>query len=247
MRSSLLSRCNIYVTEPISQIDIIKILIRGIQYLKQSREIKISREVVEYISIICNGDGRKALSILETACDYSSEVSLEVIKRIAPSKYYRNTKDDKYNYVSWLQGAIQASDPDGAIYALACALEADIDPRYLARRIMVSASEDCAGNPEVATVAHSAYVASCEIGRPECDLILAHAVVLAASCPRNKSAANAIWAALKDVREGVIVEVPKEMRDCHYYGSDRLGHGSYKDGMNQSAYVGVKKRYFYPI
>lgn len=246
MRQSLLSRCHIYITEPILDTGILKVLITGIKHLKQYGLMKIAKDAAKYIAMVAGGDARKALSILEAAYNYDTNISLEVAKKVAPSKYYRYSKDDKYDLASWTQGAIQASDANSAVYAIAKWLESGEDPRYIARRLMVSASEDAAGNPLAALIAHSAYVAACEIGRPECDIILAHAAVAIASSPRNKSAACAIWAALKDVRDGVSIEVPKSLKDCHYPGSKLLGHGSYHDGMSQSEYIGVSKKYYYP-
>jgi len=183
---------------------------------------------------------------LDLAVEINDNVTLEDVEVIAPSKYVVFSDDDHWDLASWMQGSIQASDPDAAVFALAKWLESGEDPRYIARRIMVSASEDATYNPLAALVAHNAYVAACNIGRPECDIIMAHAVVLIACSKRDKSAACSIWNAVKDVRDGVDVAVPKEMRDSHYSGAGILGHGAYKDGMVQSAFVGVKKRYYEP-
>jgi len=197
------------------------------------------------INMSC-GDGRKVVSLVELCvvlCE-GDRVGLDFAREICPSKYVIYTDDMKYDYASAFQGSIQASDVDSAIYWLAAWLESGEDPRYIARRIVVSASEDCYSTPEAAVIASNAYLAACHIGRPECDLVLAHATAFMATAKRDKSAAKAIWAALKDVREGVDVAVPKEMRDMHYEGSAQLGNGAYHDGMNQEKYVGVNKKYF---
>lgn len=243
----LISRSQIFKLEPLGNADIAKIIKKVIDYYKNSnKEIKISKEAAMHLIKVCCGDGRKAITILDTLINMISDITLEAVQLVAPNKYMSLTDDDHFDLASWTQGALQASDPDAAVFALAKWLESGEDPRYIARRIMTAASEDAAGSPEAAIVAHSAYVAACEIGRPECDIILAHAAILIASCPRDKSAAKAIWTALKDVRDGFNVEVPKQMRDSHYSGAAQLNQGSYKDGKEQSAYIGVNKTYYKP-
>jgi putative ATPase len=249
IRSALLSRCQIFVLEPLKQADIIKTIIRAIDYYKTQFTCHIDKEAAKYISVMAGGDARKAISIIE-ACMIASDdhsITMELAQAVAPSKYYRFTTDDKYDWASMLQGAIQASDPDAAVWALAKSLESGEDPRYIARRICVSASEDAFSNPICAAVAHAAYNAACNIGRPECDIILSQAVILIAQSKRDKTAANAIWAACKDVRECVDVEVPKTMKDSHYPGAQELGCGAYCDGANQAAYMGINKKYVVPL
>jgi len=247
MRASLLSRCQIFILEPLQEIDLIKLIVNGVKHLKQSDDsIAIDKEAVLYIARIACGDARKALAILQAAYNFDPSISLNNVKKIAPSKYYRLSESDRYDYASAFQGSIQASDPDSAIFWLAKWLESGEDPRYIARRLMVSASEDAAGTPICAAVAHAAYIAAKEVGRPECDIPLAHATILVATAPRNKSAACAIWSAVSDVRHGVTIEVPKALKDSHYKSCEKLGHGSYNDGMNQEAYVSVGRRYYKP-
>ena len=247
--SPLLSRSQIFQLEPLKIIDLLKVLKRAIHYYRSNnKNVTIEPEAAKYIATMCCGDARKALTIFEMAIEISDKdsITLECVKIACPSKYVIYSQDNKYDWMSGLQGSLQHSDPDAAIYWLALALESGIDPRILARRIMIAASEDCCSTPEAAIIAHSAYVAAKEIGRPECDIILAHAVTIIATAKRDKASAIAVWAALKDVRERVNVEVPKTMKDCHYIGSTQLGHGAYHDGMNQSEYVGIDKVYYKP-
>lgn len=252
INSALISRSQMVCElEPLTTRDLLKVLKRGLDYYKNAgTPVHITRDAAMHIVTMANGDARKVLSILEVAVAViegeSTEITLEVAKAVSPSKYMVFGEQAHFNMASAYQGSIQASDPDAAVYWLAKWLESGEDPRYIARRLLVSASEDAAGNPECAMVANNAYIAACEVGRPECDIILAHATVLTASAPRNKSAACAIWAAVKDVRDGVTLEVPKELRDSHYPGAKDLGHGSYHDGMNMGEYVGINRRYYYP-
>jgi len=245
LRGALVSRCQIFEFEPLSDEDLVHLLYRASKYYKK---IEVTTGAIKHIIRLVSGDGRKAINILEVAVNClvnTTVVDIEHIQCVAPNRYMVFGKDLHYDYASWMQGAIQASDPDSAVYALAAWLESGEDPRYIARRLMVSASEDASSTPSAAIIAHSAYVAACTIGRPECDIILSHAVVSIASAPRDKSAAKAIWAAVADIKKGSDLSVPKSMRDSHYTGAKKLGNGSYKDGMNQSEYIGVNKKYFF--
>ena len=249
--TALLSRCQMVCElEPLKPADLVRLLLRGVEHLKKTRNIKLDKEAAQHIITVANGDGRKVISILEVAAAVADEgdlhITLELAKAVSPSKYMVFGDQAHFDLASWTQGAIQASDPDSAIYALSKWLESGEDPRYIARRIMVSASEDAMSTPEAAMVAHNAYIAACEIGRPECDIILAHAVVLIASAKRDKSAAKAIWAAVKDVRDAPAIEIPKPLKDSHYPGAAKLGHGAYHDGMAQSEYVGIDRIYYRP-
>jgi len=249
LNPSLLSRvqmvCELEHLEPKHLAQVLK---RGVDYYKQETPIHINQAAAKHIINVANGDARKVLSILEVAMAVADDnnITLELVRAVSPSKYMVMDTQSHYNMASATQGALQASDPDAAIYWLAKWLESGEDPRYIARRLMVSASEDAAGNPEAIATAHAAYTSACVIGRPECDIILAHAAILVATAPRNKSAACAVWSAVKDVRDGVNIEVPKEMRDCHYSGAKELGHGSYHDGMSMEDYVGISKIYYKP-
>ncbi len=241
INSALLSRSHIFELEPLLEADLARLVWKGAKALK----IKISPKAIKHIIRISCGDARKAINTLDFAVELSDgeEITEEDISDIAPNKYMVFGKGEHFDLASAYQGSIQASDADSAIYWLAKWLESGEDPRYIARRLMVSASEDAAGNPECAAVAHSAYIAAREIGRPECDIILAHATILTAKAPRNKSAANAIWAATSDVKKGRDEWVPKEMKDSHYPGAKELGHGQYHDGAEPLSYVGVNKKY----
>lgn len=245
----LVSRSQVFRLEPLSEKELAKLMIRAVQFCKKLNiEVGIEPDAARHMIRMACGDGRKLISIFETCVDLAENgvVTAEIAIGVAPSKYMPLTEDAHFDHGSAFQGSIQASDPDAAIFWLARWLESGEDPRYIARRLMVAASEDSASSPEAAIIAHSAYVAACEIGRPECDIILAHTAILVATSQRDKSAAFAIWEALKDVQQSVDVAIPKEMRDCHYNGAKELGHGAYKDGKDQTKYVGVNKIFYKP-
>jgi putative ATPase len=234
-----------YELEPLSQLSVLKVVLRGAAALK-GRGIKMGKAAASQIARVARGDARRALCILEAAFNYEKVVTPETVKRVAPSKHFALSDQEHFDFASAFQGSIQASDADSAVYWLAKWLESGEDPRYVARRLLVCAHEDAASTPMCAAVAHSAYVTAKEIGRPECDIALSHAAILIATSPRNKSALRAIAAALKDVRDGRDVEVPKSMRDSHYKSCEKLNRGAYADGGNPEAYVGVNRKYYEP-
>ena len=249
VNSALLSRCLTFQLEPLSMKELLRVLIRGIEwYRHKGKDIQIDTDAAKKMAILACGDGRKMLTILEMAIEVAEvdRITIKTVESIAPSKYMVFSRDMHFDYASCFQGSIQASDPDSAVYWLARWLESGEDPRYIARRLLVSSAEDGFSNPTCIAVAQAAYTAACEVGRPECDIVLSAATIMVATAKRDKSAAIAIWNAVKDVREQLDVVIPKEMKDSHYEGAKKLGHGAYKDGMNQESYVGVNKKYYKP-
>lgn len=247
LTSPLTSRSQIFKFESLNPTELGTLVVRAMKHVRQERKVSIAPEAAKHLIRMSCGDGRKILNLLELALALlqdSEHIDLEVAKEAAPSKYVIFGMDDHFDLASAFQGSIQASDPDAALYWLAKWLESGEDPRYIARRLLVSAAEDACSSPQCTAVANAAFTAACHIGRPECDIVLAQATVLVATAERDKSAANGIWAAIKDVRNNADIAVPKEMKDSHYAGAKRLGHGSFKDGSDSSKYVGVNKRYY---
>ena len=246
LNSSLISRSHIFILEPLSEKDLIKVLFRGVQHYKSiGINIRIDPEASRYIVRISCGDARKVLTSLELLVDIREGdfIDLDFVKRVIPSKYFVLDKSDTYDFASAFQGSIQASDADSAVYWLAKWLESGEDIRYISRRLLISAAEDAFSDPLALCCAQAAYTAANEIGRPECDIILSMATIRIAQAKRDKTAERAIRKVLRDIREGENVIVPKEMKDCHYEGSKSLGYGAYQDGMDQSKYMGVNKKY----
>lgn len=249
INSPLLSRSHIFELHQLGEKDLLRLVLRVVQhYRKVGQEVTVDEDAIRWLVCVACGDGRKIISMMELAVEMvkATTITLEVVKSIAPSKYMVFNAQAHFDLASAYQGSIQASDPDAAVFWLAKWLESGEDPRYIARRLLVSAAEDAFSNPLYIAVAQAAYTAAAEVGRPECDIVLSAATILIATSKRDKSAAMAIWAALKDVRENLDVVIPKQMRDCHYPGAAQLGEGSYKDGAAQKEYVGVNKIYYLP-
>jgi putative ATPase len=167
---------------------------------------------------------------------------------------YDGTGDEHYDAASALIKSMRGSDPDAAIYWIARMLEAGEDPRFIARRIAILASEDIGNaDPQALAVASAAYAIVERVGMPECQLTLAQAAIYMATAPKSNASAMAIWAAMTDVREGRTIPVPKHLRDSHYKGSERLGHGQgyqyahdHPEGFVAQDYLGVDKTYYNP-
>ena len=167
---------------------------------------------------------------------------------------YDGTGDEHYDSASALIKSMRGSDPDAAVYWLARMLVAGEDPRFIARRIAILASEDIGNaDPRAVTVAAAAYDITERIGMPECQLTLAQAAIYMATAPKSNATATAIWGAMEDVRHNRTVPVPRHLRDAHYDGAKRLDHGQGYQYAHDSAtgyvdqeYLGVDKCFYRP-
>ena len=166
---------------------------------------------------------------------------------------YDGTGDEHYDAASALIKSMRGSDPDAAVYWVARMLEAGEDPRFIARRIAILASEDIGNaDPHAVVIASSTYDIVERIGMPEAQLTLAQAAIYMATAKSNATA-TAIWTAMADVREGRTLPVPKHLKDSHYQSAKRLGHGDgykyshdFPGGYVQQDYLGVDKVYYRP-
>ena len=168
--------------------------------------------------------------------------------------HYDPTGDDHYDAASALIKSIRGSDPDAGIYWLARMLEGGEDVRFLARRLVILASEDIGNADPHALPLAVAAMQACEfVGLPECQLTLAQAVTYLACAPKSNAATLAIGEARHDVREGRLLPVPRHLQDCHYAGAKRLGHGEgYEyahdapDAIAAQDYLGVERNFYRP-
>ncbi len=168
---------------------------------------------------------------------------------------YDGTGDEHYDAASALIKSIRGSDPDAGIYWLARMLEAGEDVRFLARRLVILASEDVGNaDPQALPLAVAAMQACELVGLPECQLTLAQTVTYLACAPKSNASTLAIRAASQDIREGRVLPEPRHLRDRHYQGAQRLGHGEgYQyahdepDGVAAQDYLGVDRQYYEPV
>jgi putative ATPase len=228
VNSALLSRAQIYELDPLSNDDLTVIVRRGASEIGA----EVSDDVVAAIAQRAGGDARAALNTLELAWQTAqaeraplSAGHVEDAARRRPVVYDKNG-DAQYDFVSAFIKAIRGSDPDAALYYLASMLEGGEDPRYVARRLIVHASEDIGmADSRALLVAVAAAHAVEHVGLPEARLNLAHATIYLARAPKSNSVISALGAASRDVREHGALRPPKALRDAHYPGARKLGHG----------------------
>ena len=189
------------------------------------------------------GDGRQGLTALEVACALArpNKVTTAHVEAALGVSALNYGRDDHYDVVSAFIKSIRGSNVDAGIFWLARMLEAGDDPRFIARRLIILASEDIGmADPQALVVAVAAAQAVDHVGLPEAQLNLAQAVVYLAQAPKSNGSAVAIWNARSDIRQGVDVEVPAHLRDAHYAGAEVLGHGTeyrspHDEQMNEKA------------
>jgi len=266
VNGALVSRSQIFQFEPLSPQDIKATLSNALADKVNGlgrQKITLSTEAEEYLAEICDGDARKALSILETAVIASglgiAPVTLEkdAIKAAVGQRafQYDATGDEHYDCASALIKSIRGSDPDAGLYWLARMLEGGEDVRFLCRRLVILASEDVGNaDPQALPLAVACSQACEQIGLPECQLTLSQTVSYLACAPKSNAATVAISAARHDVREQRVVPVPRALRDSHFREASKLGHGtgyqnSHKseDGVAAQDYLGVDRTYYEPV
>jgi putative ATPase len=191
-----------------------------------------------------------------SASSAALHVTLDVAEQSMQRKaiVYDATGDEHYDAASALIKSMRGSDPDAAVYWVARMLEAGEDPRFIARRIAILASEDIGNaDPRALLVAAAAYDVVEKIGMPEAQLTLSQAAIYMATAPKSNASATAIWSAMSDVREGRTIPVPKHLKDTHYKGAARMGHGQgyqyahdFAGGFVRQDYLGVDKTYYQP-
>src|SRR5450432_4007083 len=270
VNSPLVSRSQIFQFGPLSEEEISSLIRRSISDPQRGYgklKIDISDEAIVHWATKSDGDARRALTALEIAVLSQShaetakpqaviKIDLDVAEQSIQRKaiVYDGTGDEHYDAASALIKSMRGSDPDAAIYWVARMLEAGEDPRFIARRIAILASEDIGNaDPQAIVVAAAAFDIVEKIGMPEAQLTLAQAAIYMATAPKSNASALAIWGAMKDVREGRTVPVPRHLRDGHYAGSKRLEHGvgyqyahDFPEGFVRQDYLGVDKTYYQP-
>jgi putative ATPase len=193
------------------------------------------------------------LSASERPIEFTRELAAESVQRKAT--VYDSTGDEHYDSISALIKSIRGSDPDAGLYWLARMLEAGEDVRFLCRRLVILASEDVGNaDPQALPLAVAAMQACEFVGLPECQLPLAQAVTYLACAPKSNASTVAIGEARADIREGRLLPVPVHLRDGHYQGAKRLGHGKgyeyahdSEGGVAAQDYLGVEREYYRPV
>ena len=266
VNSPLVSRSQIFELQPLGEEDIRQLLERALQDAERGLghlKMKVASEALSHIATISDGDARKALSSMEIAAlttppgeDGVIQVTMSVAEECIQKKavVYDADGDQHYDTISAFIKSIRGSDPDAALYWLAKMIHAGEDPRFITRRLMISASEDIGlADPMALVLSTSAHQAAEFIGWPEARIPIAEATVYLATAHKSNSAYAAINSALEEVKTGRTIPVPKHLRDAHYDGAKRLGNGeeykyahAYDDHFVTQDYLGVNKRFYDP-
>ena len=238
----LLSRLRLITLEALTPKAIGQILRRAItdeEVGLGKRHLQVTDEVLEDVGIFVNGDGRMALNILEQAAAMVPDegtISIEVLEKVVGRRIYTYDKkgDSHYDTISAFIKSMRGSDVQATMHYLARMIEAGEDPNFIARRIVICAAEDVGlADPQALILANAAAQAAHMVGFPEARIILSEAACYVALAPKSNSAYMAIDAAISDVRHKDCGQVPDHLRDSHYSGASKLGHGkAYKYAHN---------------
>lgn len=237
VNGALLSRSVIFELKALGKEDVKKLLLRAVTDTEKglgNYNADIDQDALEFLADMAGGDARSALNAIELgvlttdrSADGRIHIDMETASQCIQKRVIRYDKggDNHYDIISAFIKSMRGSDPDAAVYYLAKMLYAGEDVKFIARRIMICASEDVGNaDPMALTVAVSAAQAVERVGMPESQIILAQAVSYVACAPKSNSAVNAISAAMESVKR-VKTTVPAHLQDSHYGGAAKLGHG----------------------
>lgn len=227
--SPLLSRSLLLTLEPLTDDDIRDVVQRALVDERGfGGQTTIADAAMDHLVRLAGGDARRALTYLEAAAGSADAITVEVLERAVDRAAVRYDRDgdQHYDVTSALIKSIRGSDVDAALHYLARMVEAGEDPRFLARRLVISASEDIGlADPTALPTAVAAAEAVALIGMPEARINLAQAVIALALAPKSNAVITGIDAAIADVRRGLVGPVPPHLRDAHYPGAAKIEHG----------------------
>jgi putative ATPase len=265
VNSPLVSRSQIFELRPLTEDELFSLLQRALADSERGlgcMKIKAEETALRHLAKIADGDARKALNALEiaaltTAPDKKGVVHIDLAaaeQSIQKKAVVYDDEDAHYDTISAFIKSMRGSDPDAALYWLAKMIHAGEDPRFIARRIVICAAEDVGlADPMALVLANTALQVAEFVGWPEARIPLAEATVYIATANKSNSAYLAIDAALEDVRSGRTLPVPEHLRDTHYAGAERLGHGKgYEYAHDHPGhfvaqdYLGTDKHYYEP-
>src|SRR5690606_41106299 len=244
--STLLSRAQVFVQESLTLDDIKTILQRGTDAL----DVAITDEAMGFLAEYADGDARKSLNLLEAAARlYGDNITVEHLKDALQSKHLRYDKagEEHYNTISAYIKSMRASDPNAALYYLARMVNAGEDPLFIARRLVIFASEDVGmADPMALVVANEVFQACDTIGYPECQINLAHGTAYLALAPKSRASCDAFFRALEDAQQYGNLPIPMKLRNAPTKLMKDLGYGQ-DDGTESRLPEQLKNRRYYPL
>jgi putative ATPase len=264
INSPLLSRSQIFTFEPLTRAHVKTLIHRALEDRERGLgaiPVVMTEDALDFLAEMSDGDARRALTAVEVGVlsaesqpvEFTLQVAQDSIQRKALD--YDATGDAHYDVASAFIKSMRGSDPDAAVYWLARMLEAGEDPRFIARRVVICASEDVGNaDPQALVVAAAALQAAEFVGLPECQLPLAQAVTYIATAPKSNASTMAIAKAREDVRSGRTLPVPEHLRDSSYRGAEQLGRGQgyqysheFPQGYVEQVYLPEERRYYEPV
>ena len=218
--SPLLSRCRVFVLNELSDEEMKEIIARA--------KVKINKDATEWLTAMANGDARQAIAMLENTSALYGKITVENLKNTLQSKFLRYDKkgEEHYNVISAFIKSMRAGQPDAAIYYLARMIDAGEDPKFIARRMVIFASEDIGlAQPTALVVANEVFRAVEIIGLPECAINLAHGAAYLANSKKNRSAYDALQLAMEDVKRHGNLSIPLKIRNAPTKLMKELNYG----------------------
>ncbi len=225
LTSAIRSRGMLFEFKPLKEADLEKLADRQVKKMG----LTVDKEAYSYLIVSSGGDARAMLNLLECAANLSKNITLDLLKSLRPTSLNDGTSSNEthYNLASAMIKSIRGSDADAAIYYLARLIEGGEDPRFIARRLLILASEDIGNaNPTALTLASNTFYAVSQIGYPESRIILSQLAIYLAASPKSNSALEAIDDALAAIRGGELLEVPDHLKDAHFHGAKDMGRGT---------------------
>lgn len=219
VNSALLSRSKVFVLKQLAEDDLKKVIAQAVKYLSKTTgtKLKIMAKARDWLVSYANGDARKLLNLLENTFELYNNLDLENLKNTLQSSHlnYDRKGEEHYDTISAFIKSMRASDTDAALYYLARMVEAGEDPKFIARRMVIFASEDIGlAAPTALVVANTVFEAVTKIGYPEAQINLAHGVAYLCKCQKDRSAYDAYFAALADVKKFGNLQIPLEIRNA---------------------------------
>lgn len=221
---ALLSRCRVFVLKPLTELELNQIIDRALAHL----QLTIDQESRDWLATFANGDARKLLGIIEQTHDTFGELSLENFKKTLQSQHLRYDRqgEEHYDTISAFIKSMRASNADAALYYLARMVDSGEDPKFIARRMVIFASEDIGlAQPTALVVANAVFDAVHKIGYPEAQINLAHGVAYLCHCQKDRRAYDAYFAALDDVKKHGNLPIPLALRNAPTKLMKNLGYG----------------------
>lgn len=231
----LLSRCRVFVLQELSGKDMENIIKRT--------KLKVPAAARDWLIQMAQGDARQAITVLETADKLYGKITVETLKEAIQSRHLRYDKkgEEHYNTISAFIKSMRASQPDAALYYLARMVEAGEDPKFIARRMVIFASEDIGlAQPTALVVANAVFEAVNKIGYPEATINLAHGVAYLAQCKKDRTAYDAIFEALEDVKKFGNLPIPMNIRNAPTKLMKNLGYGKGYKKYDEESYLPEK-------